>query len=145
MRKQQTLVSTAWLVMITSTLLFASKSSHLRLRTLTPEKQKIWRTYKQSMSDSTIETGAISGTVFNVDVPNPKWVNIQAWSVLSAESNKEDSVWMRTTAVLDDDYNYIIKDLPTGDYFIEVFAAGYETQYYDGVSSMELALSLIHI
>jgi len=139
MRKQQTLVSTAWLVMITSTLLFASKSSHLRLRTLTPEKQKIWRTYKQSMSDSTIETGAISGTVFNVDVPNPKWVNIQAWSVLSAESNKEDSVWMRTTAVLDDDYNYIIKDLPTGDYFIEVFAAGYETQYYDGVSSMELA------
>lgn len=122
------------------TILMASnRSGYLKLKTAFSQNHDTWTVQQTAQSQS--DSGAvIKGTLFNLDSEDVKSALLIAWAENGPDIDDRDSLLYKSSSVVDEDGNYEIRGLATGDYYVQASADNFETLYYDNTESLSDAI-----
>ncbi|MBN2102790.1 carboxypeptidase regulatory-like domain-containing protein [bacterium] len=130
MRRHIGILSTAWLMCITSTLLIASTKDLFRYAS--PETRRAISKNYQMATSMISSGGTITGMLVNLSPEACESAVVYAWTNEPSEVFYEDSLTGKGVSPVSGDGIYSISGLAPGNYYIQATADGYLDMYYDG-------------
>jgi len=92
-----------------------------------------------AVRSATDASGSISGKVYGLDLASMGTAYVEAWMTDMSGDSVMTRGGYKGIALVDSNFTYRIDNLSPGDFYVVIWADGYDLQYFNGVSDLSKA------